>query len=131
MNILITEAAYRDIWSTAERLAAVSAATSLGFIDGLEERLQLVAKRLDGEAHTAASASEAIQYATHGKYLIFYTASDTDLTVLHISDSAAEIELMLGDRGQSLLNRRLAARSASPAPAGAKPTRRRAAKLRG
>lgn len=98
MNILITETAYRDIWSTAERLATLSAASSLAFIDGLEETLHLMARRFEREAGGATVAPEAIRYVTRGKYLVFYTVSETDLVVLHVSDSAAEIEMMLGDR---------------------------------
>jgi len=117
MNILITEAAYRDIWSTTERLATLSAAISLAFIDGLNETLHLMARRLEEDVRRTADAADAIQYVAYGKYLVFYTASETDLEVLHISDSAAEIELMFGDRGSGFLGKRRAARSARAASA--------------
>jgi plasmid stabilization system protein ParE len=126
MNILITETAYRDIWSTAERLATLSAASSLAFIDGLEETLHLMARRFEREAGGATVAPEAIRYVTRGKYVAFYTVSETDLVVLHVSDSAAEIEMMLGDRTPSMPSRLQAARPI--APASGKPLRRPMAK---
>lgn len=126
MNILITETAYRDIWSTAERLATLSAASSLAFIDGLEETLHLMARRFEREAGGATVAPEAIRYVTRGKYLVFYTVSETDLVVLHVSDSAAEIEMMLGDRTPSMPSRLPVARPLPPASG--KPFRRPMAK---
>lgn len=99
MNFLLTETAYRDLWTIAERMAIRTTPSALAFVDGLDDKLKLIARRFEAsDNRPKPSDPDAIRFASHGKYMIFYNASETTLTVLHLSDSAAEIERAIGDR---------------------------------
>lgn len=95
MKVTITEVAWSDMLSIAYRIKQDSPTRASTFLDELYLRCQSLVSMPRAFPLIVGYEEKAFAAALHGKYLIFYRTSGTDIEIIHVLHGAMQYERIL------------------------------------
>lgn len=99
MKVDITSAAEADLESIADHIARDNPVRALSFVRELYERCLDTANMPEAWPIVPRYEVHGIRCRVHGRYLIFYRASNDRITILHVLNGAMDVEAILFPEG--------------------------------
>ena len=95
MKVTITETAWSDMLSIAYRIKQDSPTRASTFLGELYARCQSLVSMPRAFPLVSGHEEKGVRRCLHGKYLIFYRISGTDIEIIHVLHGAMEYENLL------------------------------------
>lgn len=95
MKLVITAAAEADLEAIGDYIAQDNPARAVSFIRELERCCQEIAEMPQAWQLVPRYEAQGIRRRVHGRYLIFYSISTDQITVLHVLNGAMDYEAIL------------------------------------
>lgn len=99
MRLTFTPLAEQDLESIADYIATDSPARALSFVRELRAQSRRIALNPSGY-RLRPELGEHIRSCAHGRYVIFFEATETDVLVVRILHGARDLPTVLGSAAQ-------------------------------